>query len=466
MAARHDDNLELHGRQWRVVVRVPRHLRALIGRSVLKKSLGTDSRSEAQLRRWAALKEFKAIIAEAERKAKSAPLDPIAADALEWRDHLDLLDRLAENPVSQPDAANFVETRTLIEGHLEGKAGEIERDHGFRKSREYLGIAKGKRTPLTTYVDQWLGDIEDNLAKRTAKHYRNTAHDLATYAAREGLPQTIEGFDRRAAGDLISKRFIVPKVPYKTARKYVSALSSYWRWLSAKGKLPEGSSNPWRDQVMPPKSSRRRAGNSSTKERAFTDKEITRLLYEGEPDAVLREFMLIAALSGMRIEEIAGIRIEDVDLKAKTVSIPVSKTEAGIRVVPIHPGILSLIKTRLKGKAPGDWLFPELPEYPPESLSERSMVVTKRFVTYRRGLGVEETAEGKRRSLVNFHSFRRWFVTKAEQAGIHPHVIAVVVGHKTGREGMTLGVYSDGPSLEQRRACVEAVKLPTKHRQK
>ncbi|HEY6732542.1 MAG TPA: hypothetical protein VI256_01895 [Roseiarcus sp.] len=37
---------------------------------------------------------------------------------------------------------------------------------------------------------------------------------------------------------------------------------------------------------------------------------------------------------------------------------------------------------------------------------------------------------GRRRSLVNFHSFRRYFITKAEQADQMEHIIAVVVGHK------------------------------------
>jgi hypothetical protein len=36
--------------------------------------------------------------------------------------------------------------------------------------------------------------------------------------------------------------------------------------------------------------------------------------------------------------------------------------------------------------------------------------------------------------------------------------IAAVVGHK--RQGETCGTYSAGPSMEQFRACVEAVKLP------
>jgi len=40
------------------------------------------------------------------------------------------------------------------------------------------------------------------------------------------------------------------------------------------------------------------------------------------------------------------------------------------------------------------------------------------------------------------------------------HIIEAVVGHVGARQGMTLGRYSGGPSVEQKRACVEAVRLP------
>jgi integrase len=106
-----------------------------------------------------------------------------------------------------------------------------------------------------------------------------------------------------------------------------------------------------------------------------------------------------------------------------------------------------------------DDLFPEYP-VPKRSTSqrERSFRASNEFTEYRRSVGVEEVVPSRRRSLVNFHSFRRYFITKAEQADQMEHIIAVVVGHK--RTGMTLGRYSGGPLLEQARRCVEAVRLP------
>jgi integrase len=91
--------------------------------------------------------------------------------------------------------------------------------------------------------------------------------------------------------------------------------------------------------------------------------------------------------------------------------------------------------------------------------AQKAFILRQGAVTeYRRSVGVEEVVPGRRRSLVNFHSFRRCFITKAEQADQMEHIIAVVVGHK--RTGMTLGRYSGGPLLEQARRCVEAVRLP------
>jgi integrase len=58
----------------------------------------------------------------------------------------------------------------------------------------------------------------------------------------------------------------------------------------------------------------------------------------------------------------------------------------------------------------------------------------------RRKVGVDDVPEDARQSHVAFHSFRRWFITKAEQACQPVHFIEALVGHKRPR--MALGVYS------------------------
>lgn len=68
------------------------------------------------------------------------------------------------------------------------------------------------------------------------------------------------------------------------------------------------------------------------------------------------------------------------------------------------------------------------------------------------------TLPGKRRALTNFHSFRRWFCTKAERTGYSGDLVAAIVGHK--RAGITLSRYSDGPEMDAARDCIGRVALP------
>lgn len=271
-----------------------------------------------------------------------------------------------------------------------------------------------------------------------------------------GYMCTVESFDRRVAG-YFSSHLASTGVHPVTANKCLSFLSAYWHWMYRKG-LVSGE-NPWRFQSLPTSKSHRQDGQSG--KRAFTDDELSRLLYDGgPPESVLHDFMLIAALSGMRINEIANIKVRDIDAQAMAITIPTAKTKAGIRLVPIHSGLQGIIARRMASKASTTWLFPELPEQSTSRESERYMPLSKRFDRHRRRLGVHERPEGQRQSRVDFHSFRRWFVTKAERANVPPHIIQSVIGHKRG--SLTLDGYSDGAALDQLRACVEAVKLPSR----
>ena len=164
-------------------------------------------------------------------------------------------------------------------------------------------------------------------------------------------------------------------------------------------------------------------------------------------------------LTGARIEEIATLKVSDLDLKAMTLHLPGTKTEAAERTIPFHPALKATFQGRMKGKNTATWVSDELPERKDGDPKGRSAVISKAFTRHRRSAGVDAKVDGKRRALTNFHSFRRWFITEAERAGAPPHVIMSIVGHK--RPGMTLGAYSGGPDLEaQMRKVVEAVKLP------
>lgn len=191
-------------------------------------------------------------------------------------------------------------------------------------------------------------------------------------------------------------------------------------------------------------------------ERAFSDTEVQKLLM-GKADPGMLDVMLVAALTGARLDAVIDLRIGA--CADGWFTFKPQKKEKASRDVPIHPSLKSMVAARTKGKGPEDDFFPEWPApMAKESVRERSAYFSKRFTKYRLAVKVDEQIEGKRHSLVNFHSFRRWFITKAERAAVDGDLLAAIVGHK--RSGLTLGRYSEGPEMLAAEQAIVKVKLP------
>jgi integrase len=283
-----------------------------------------------------------------------------------------------------------------------------------RRAIEFADRAYGRATPLDTYLDPFLAS-RGKLREDTERRHRWAVKALADWLKAHHLPQTIEAVDGRMA-----TRYVDDLPP---GRRDPERLGLYWLWLVRREHAP---SNPWRDL-----STARRAPVEP--ERAWTDDEAPRLL-DGPASPPLRLLMEVAALTGARLDAI--IRME---VRGDTIVLPRQKKERGPRTIPLH--------SHLRGSLAGfsGWPWPA---------SNRA---SQAFTTYRRAvLGPDDP--GRRRAVVTFHSWRKFFISKAERAGIDERIISDVVGH--ARRSMT-GRYSAGATMGQMKVCVEAVKLPT-----
>jgi integrase len=408
----------LKGRTWWFHRDIPAKLRpAFDGRKTLTKSLATGDIRVAQQRRDVAFAESEEWF----RKARAGELNTLRDEALAW---------------ATGERSGGPEV-------LSERAAQVSAEKGKEEAFRFLESAVG-HLPLDAHLDAHLR--EARLPYRTEKERRTAVRRVIEWRPRMRL--TFLG--RKLAGNYVSD--VLARGHPTTGNKAISNLSAYWAWMVRRGLVDE---NPWEKQRL-----QKPRNGASVKERPFTDEEITTLLIAPYPEGMqyrdrLHDTMRIAALSGMRIEEIA--QLTAADCAGGVFEIHKAKTPAGIRKVPIHPDLLPIVERRSAGKKPTAFLIEDLEK---EGEGERSMPLSKQFTRYRRKVGVDDTREGVRRSRANFHSFRRWFATKAEQAGQHPHIIEAVLGHR--RLGMTLGVYSGGPSVEeQMRAVVEAVKLPS-----
>jgi len=421
-----------HRHHWYVVVYVPHDVRPTLGRK-LQRSTGTDSLREAQRRRALILPEFRQRI-EAER----AKYSQSASQRWEYykTEAKEIRKRAARGDYPDEDPDGHLLTTDIIE------AEGIEKQFGVEGAQTFQRIAFGKHTPVSDVIETWLSDIA--ATKQTGKEYRGIVNEFLEWNNdRVG----VEEVTKRTVADYVTGHLKPQGLSAPTINKKVYTLSNKWDWLVRRGYAKE---NVWSRQGVP-KSKDHRGGTEKENKRAFTDDEV-RALLSNMPDRTMADFVTTLLLTGMRRDDLAEVTVDEVS--GGWFHLTQGKTQSAVRRVPIHPDIQPIVDRRCADKASHEYLFHEIGA----ANHSRADALGKKFGRYRKKIGVDEP-NGSRGSRVDMHSTRRWFITKAEQAGHDPWTIGFVVGHQSSRNNMTLH-YSAGPSDDQLRAVVESVKLP------
>jgi integrase len=165
----------------------------------------------------------------------------------------------------------------------------------------------------------------------------------------------------------MARREGLPSTHPKSVQLYLDALNSLMRWLVAEGEL---STNP--AARLGVAIARR---NTDKDRRPLTTSELQRFFTSGpfRPPAASRGWAywvpLIGLFAGMRLGEITGLIAADVverngiwifDLKPN--SLRPLKTLQSVRVVPVHPTLISVGFLQHAAQVPHDGaLFPDLP---------------------------------------------------------------------------------------------------------
>ncbi|WP_114097837.1 site-specific integrase [Thalassospira profundimaris] len=245
----------------------------------------------------------------------------------------------------------------------------------------------------------------------------------------------------------------------RTLNRYSTGLSLVWKWAGKQG-LFEGK-NPWKWLQRPEGQSRK------TGKLPFTQEEVCTLLsqkpevFPSEQDYpnTLLWVCWIAAFSGMRLNEICERKVSDLKQQDGIWCLEVTgaKTEAGDRLVPLHSTLLDLGLLEFARHHRQEYLFPCLLPGGPDK--KRSWYLTRRFVEYRRSLGVTRIDSATQKDRVNFHSFRRTVIQQFEHARLPQTEVAQVVGHE--RVGITYGTYNpDGLDLTVLKEIIEVIEYP------
>ncbi len=449
--------LEKHGKQWRVQVRVPPSLQVAMGKKKLVVPLHTASLAEADRIKWDVVARLKAEIALA---AKGVAVDPdtLTKEALRWREAIHA-DEGHVRSFTDERTGEVVEYHEAIAADLAiDRAMELEDEHGREAATTFYKVATGQATPITSLLDPWMAERRD-MKPRQHRDYRRA---VEKFHAWKQTP--IEGVTKKVAGGYVAEAYVAKGTHPKTANKDISCLSSFWTWLVKRG---HAEVNPWEGQSLSKKLI------PKSPKRPYTDDEMVKLLTSTHSEArtspndtLLLDLIKVAALSGMRREEIIVLRVKD--CRDGLFTVNKSKTEAGIRQVPVHPKLVEVVARLSEGKTADAFLFNVTGKE--GVVTERGDYIGKQFNNYRKRLGIGTVAEGQRQGDLDFHSLRRWFIKTARNAlqegakGYDPWTIAEVVGHDTSAPDaelqMTMGVYAGKQSMEAKVACVKAVRLP------
>ncbi|MCJ2136853.1 tyrosine-type recombinase/integrase [Methylobacterium sp. J-026] len=437
---------------YRVTMAVPKELRGQLGNRLVR-GLDTKSVVLAKTRSVAVVAEFKKRIADA-WDARGGRKHSLVAEALELRremktaqgSFLTLIDHQIEARAAEILNAGRRE-ETVIDDEEGPIMAEFFTAEARREASEYRRIAYGKLTPIAAPHPDFMRSLK--IKERSKLDEPRALNLLLDWMESQRIPRHVEAFDRDTALAFADWLQESSDLSWASKVKYFGRLKVYWAWLCKRG---IAKANPIYDLTI-----KREVVEGEQEERAYTDTEV-QTLFMGKPleGESMLDVMAVAALTGARLDAVIDLKVGE--CAEGIFAFKPQKKETDERHVPIHPDLRPIVLRRIKGKPPTASLFEDWPGPKAPSKKPRSSYFSKRFTRYSREVAVRDEVEGKRRSLVNFHSFRRWFITKMERAGVNGDLIAAIVGHK--RSGLTLGRYSSGPELQAALDAISLVKLP------
>lgn len=227
-----------------------------------------------------------------------------------------------------------------------------------------------------------------------------------------------------------------------TMNRHAATLAQLWDWASERHGY-EGR-NPFTGFRR-----RLRQGVNVKGYVAWELDELKRLLKPPPRRSDLTQLILVGMFTGMRLDEIASLRGDQLRKEEGVTFIQVddAKTPAGIREVPLHPR-LAWLKALAKEAGPGRiW-----PTFNLEGPGKKAGADAGReFSRFKQGRGFRDRRKA-------FHSFRKNVTRIMERAGVPENEWAQIVGHE---RGFTFAVYNpDGIALQRKAEIIGLIDYP------
>lgn len=460
--------LELHGATYRVTYPVPKDLQLRLGKTRLKRPLRTGDLKQASRLKRSVIGDFEKLF-EAERLAihleareveKQRFLASPVQKGLQFR-------KLLDDPDNNDEDRKYIGYEVDLEhGWFLGKpigmlddgddAGPVEVFDPQKEADAALFLRTvypdGHERRLDACHKAYIESLRTvrKLAARTIADDERAYRHLKDWCKANG-----HSLDMTKFTELMARTFLREVHQYTgdiaavTKNKYAYRLKNFWVELKLHGLAQE---NVWINRIE--KGTHK---SDEERERAFTMDEVRRLLV-GNPRQKLLDVVMIGLLTGARLEAIVRLKVENIG--KDFIIFKRMKKETGDRKVPMHPDLRGIFERRTANKQAPDDLFPDWPKAKkPGSQRERSFKVSNAFTEYRQKehVAVHDKLPGARRSRVNFHSCRRWFITHFRRNATL-NLTRAVVGHS--QSNLTDRVYAGGPLFDAALELIKLVQLP------
>jgi len=149
----------------------------------------------------------------------------------------------------------------------------------------------------------------------------------------------------------------------------------------------------------------------------LSPEEVERIL-KAPPHLKSRALLMTIYAAGLRISEVAGLRVTDIDSARMTITIRQGKGNKD-RVLMLSPVLLDTLRQYWRHKRPQEWLFPG--EKPDQHIGCNA--VYQIFQNAARRAGITKN--------VSPHSLRHSFATHLLESGTDLRTIQILMGHRS-----------------------------------
>ncbi|TYC53386.1 hypothetical protein ETQ85_21870 [Zoogloea oleivorans] len=165
-----------------------------------------------------------------------------------------------------------------------------------------------------------------------------------------------------------------------------------------------------------------------------------------DKDQQIQDFIMIAAFTGMRINEIGDLKKSDIafDDKVRFIDIKKSKTTSGVRKIPVHSSINNLLDHLCKSKSDDDYLFDIS-----RDAKRPTGAIVNRFSKLKSGLGFGAD--------ITFHSIRHSVDTQMIRAGIDSKIVSQIMGHKLKEGNESTKTYYHGAHMIELKKSIDKI---------